>query len=88
MNFSFSHILNAVHPDGSTEHRVKTYEEEFELEMGKAKRGKAKATPWGSGFSRPPDVLHGYSEKVTGKTAEERLDLRAGMVWYVNVVML
>jgi hypothetical protein len=71
--------LDAVQPDGSAAHKVKAYEEEFNLEMEKAKRGKAKATPWGSGFTRPPDVLHGYSEKVTGKTAEERLDIRAGM---------
>ncbi len=38
--------------------------------------GKSKSTPWGSGYRAPPTVLHGYSSKVTGKNAEERLDLR------------
>ncbi len=37
---------------------------------------KSKSTPWGSGYRAPPTVLHGYSSKVTGKNAEERLDLR------------
>lgn len=27
--------------------------------MAKAKEGKAKATPWGSGFGRAPEILHG-----------------------------
>ncbi|KAL4432171.1 hypothetical protein ABPG77_005933 [Micractinium sp. CCAP 211/92] len=57
----------------------KNYEEEFALEMSKAKEGKAKATPWGSGYGRAPEILHGYSKKVKGKTAEERLDMRAAI---------
>lgn len=57
----------------------KTYEDEFALEMEKAKQGKAKSTPWGSGYRAPPPVLHGYQSKVSGKTPEERLDIRAAM---------
>ena len=57
----------------------KTYEEEFALEINKAKEGKAKSTPWGTGYKSAPSILHGYSKKVTGKTAEERLDLRSAM---------
>jgi len=56
----------------------KTYEEEFSLEMSKAKEGKAKAAPWSSGYKKAPEFLHGYDKKVKGKTAEERLDMRAG----------
>ena len=55
------------------------YEEEFALEMEKSRQGKAKSTPWGSGFRAAPEVLHGYDRKVTGKTAEERLDMRAAV---------
>ncbi|GLI64945.1 hypothetical protein VaNZ11_008347 [Volvox africanus] len=55
----------------------KTYEEEFDLETKRVKEGKAKNTPWGCGYRAPPTILHGYTTKVTGKTAEERLDLRA-----------
>ncbi|EFN54628.1 expressed protein [Chlorella variabilis] len=57
----------------------KNYEEEFALEMAKVKTGKAKATPWGSGYAAAPEILHGYTKKVKGKTAEERLDMRAAM---------
>lgn len=53
-----------------------TYEEEFASEIERAKQGKAKSTPWGSGFSAAPDILHGYTTKVTGKNPEERLDMR------------
>ena len=56
----------------------KTYEQEFALETSKAQEGKAKSTPWGSGFKDAPDILHGYDRKVKGKTAEERLDMRSG----------
>lgn len=56
----------------------KSYEEEFSLEMSKAQEGKSKATPWGSGFKKAPEILHGYEKKVKGKTAEERLDMRSG----------
>ncbi|EFJ49172.1 hypothetical protein VOLCADRAFT_104372 [Volvox carteri f. nagariensis] len=55
----------------------KTYEEEFDLETKRVKEGKARSTPWGCGYRAPPAILHGYTAKVTGKTAEERLDLRA-----------
>ncbi|KAI7843562.1 hypothetical protein COHA_002804 [Chlorella ohadii] len=56
-----------------------SYEQEFAAEMARAKEGKAKATPWGSGYAKAPEILHGYSKKVKGKTAEERLDMRAAM---------
>jgi len=36
-----------------------------------------RSTAWGSTFRAPPTILHGYSHAVTGKTAQERLDLRA-----------
>eukprot|EP00884_Botryococcus_braunii_P019765 jgi/Botrbrau1/6472/Bobra.0034s0046.1 len=57
----------------------KAYEQEFALEMEKAKEGKVKNTPWGSSYRAPPKILHGYSAPVTGKTAEERLDLRCAV---------
>lgn len=53
------------------------YEEEFATEIERAKEGKTKSTPWGSSFGHAPEILHGYKTKVTGKTAEERLDMRA-----------
>eukprot|EP00887_Chlorella_sp_A99_P005679 scaffold1.g5679.t1 len=61
-----------------------TYEQEFSLEMEKAKAGKVKNTPWGSTFKQArcaeaPEILHGYTKKVKGKTASERLDMRAAM---------
>ncbi len=37
----------------------KNYEDEFALEMIKVKTGKAKATPWGSGYAVAPEILHG-----------------------------
>ncbi len=37
----------------------KKYEDEFALEMAKAREGKSKATPWGSGYSKAPEILHG-----------------------------
>lgn len=37
----------------------KTYEQEFDLEMAKAKEGKVKNTPWGSSYRAPPTILHG-----------------------------
>lgn len=55
----------------------KKYEEEFDLETKRALEGKVKNTPWGSSFRAPPEILHGYAQKVTGKNAEERLDLRS-----------
>ncbi|GLC39219.1 hypothetical protein PLESTM_000865200 [Pleodorina starrii] len=55
----------------------KTYEEEFDLETKRVKEGKAKSTPWGCGYRAPPAILHGYTTKVTGKSAEERLDMRS-----------
>lgn len=56
-----------------------TYEQEFSLEMQKAMEGKVKAVPWGSSYRKPPEILHGYTKKIKGKTAEERLDLRSAM---------
>ncbi|CAK0751098.1 hypothetical protein CVIRNUC_002042 [Coccomyxa viridis] len=57
----------------------RTYEQEFALEMQKAQDGKVKNTPWGSSFKKAPEILHGYSAPVTGKNAEERLDLRCAI---------
>lgn len=54
----------------------KNYEQEFEFEVQRMKEGKTRSTPWGSSYRAPPEILHGYSQKVTGKNAEERLDLR------------
>lgn len=42
--------------------QVKTgqaYEAEFATEVERAKEGKAKTTPWGSGFAKAPEILHG-----------------------------
>ncbi len=36
-----------------------SYEQEFAAEMARAKEGKAKATPWGSGYAKAPEILHG-----------------------------
>ena len=36
-----------------------SYEKEFAAEMARAKTGKAKATPWGSGYGKAPEILHG-----------------------------
>ncbi|GAX79401.1 hypothetical protein CEUSTIGMA_g6842.t1 [Chlamydomonas eustigma] len=55
----------------------KKYEEEFEFEKQRIKHGQVKNTPWGSSYRAAPEILHGYTKKVTGKTAEERLDMRA-----------
>ncbi|KAG2493842.1 hypothetical protein HYH03_008058 [Edaphochlamys debaryana] len=55
----------------------KNYEQEFDLETKRVQEGKAKSTPWGCGYRKAPEILHGYTTKVTGKTAEERLDMRA-----------
>lgn len=55
----------------------KTYEDEFNFEKDRIKSGQVKNTPWGSSYRAAPEILHGYSKKVTGKTAEERLDMRA-----------
>eukprot|EP01025_Chloroclados_australasicus_P024807 TRINITY_DN2487_c2_g1_i1.p4 TRINITY_DN2487_c2_g1~~TRINITY_DN2487_c2_g1_i1.p4 ORF type:complete len:131 (-),score=29.66 TRINITY_DN2487_c2_g1_i1:332-724(-) len=58
----------------------KNYEEEFALEMAKAKEGKTRSTPWGSSFRTPPEVLHGYTEKIKrNANAEQRLDVRCAM---------
>lgn len=38
-----------------------TYEQEFALEMQKAKAGKVKNTPWGSSYRAAPEILHGTS---------------------------
>lgn len=60
-----------ISSESKSRHTIKSYEEEFGLEMNKLKRTvESKAMP---------DVLHGYSTKVKGKTAEERLDLRSAM---------
>eukprot|EP00195_Chlamydomonas_chlamydogama_P008032 CAMPEP_0202900738 /NCGR_PEP_ID=MMETSP1392-20130828/12008_1 /ASSEMBLY_ACC=CAM_ASM_000868 /TAXON_ID=225041 /ORGANISM="Chlamydomonas chlamydogama, Strain SAG 11-48b" /LENGTH=128 /DNA_ID=CAMNT_0049587177 /DNA_START=74 /DNA_END=460 /DNA_ORIENTATION=+ len=55
----------------------KTYEEEFEFETQRMKEAKGKSTPWGSSHRTAPEILHGYTQKVTGATASERLDMRA-----------
>jgi len=69
-------------------HLPKSYDEEFGLEAAarRAAVGAAAATPQpgavgphGHKFRPAPTVLHGYREVVTGKTAEERLDMRAAL---------
>ncbi|KAG1679658.1 hypothetical protein FOA52_006175 [Chlamydomonas sp. UWO 241] len=55
----------------------KAYEDEFEFEKLRRVEGKTKTCAWGSSYRAAPEILHGYSHKVTGKTAEERLDMRA-----------
>jgi len=55
----------------------KNYEEEFDLENARMLTGHKKNTPWGSSHRIAPEILHGYDRKVTGVTAEERLDMRA-----------
>ncbi|KAK9807932.1 hypothetical protein WJX73_004232 [Symbiochloris irregularis] len=58
----------------------KTYEEEFALQMEKAKEGKVKNTPWGSSYRAPNDILHGYDAPIKKfDTAEKRLDLRCAV---------
>ncbi|CAG9460946.1 unnamed protein product [Pedinophyceae sp. YPF-701] len=55
----------------------KTYEQIFDLEMQRVKQERSRgATPWGSSYRAPPEILHGYKKKVKGLTASERLDLR------------
>eukprot|EP00798_Chlamydomonas_sp_ICE-L_P015502 gene15502-21589_t len=49
----------------------------FEFETQRMNAPKARSTPWGSGYRAAPEILHGYDRKVTGNTAEERLDMRA-----------
>ncbi len=51
--------------------------QEFDLETARAVTGKQRSTPWGATVRQAPEILHGYSRKVTGATAEERLDMRA-----------
>mmetsp|Transcript_17857 Transcript_17857/g.53546 ORF Transcript_17857/g.53546 Transcript_17857/m.53546 type:complete len:132 (-) Transcript_17857:130-525(-) len=63
----------------------RTYEDEFEFEKQRRREatqqenplGRIKSTPWGTSYRAAPEILHGYKAKVTGKTAEERLDMRA-----------
>eukprot|EP00775_Hariotina_reticulata_P012558 gene12558-12690_t len=55
----------------------KTYEQEFDLEQQRMAKPKVKTTPWGSSYREAPEILHGYSHKVKGDTASERLDMRA-----------
>lgn len=55
----------------------KSYEQEFDLEQQRMKKPKVKSTPWGSSYRAAPEILHGYTSKVTGKNASERLDMRA-----------
>lgn len=55
----------------------KSYEQEFDLEQERMKKPKVKSTPWGSTYRAAPEILHGYTSKVTGKNASERLDMRA-----------
>eukprot|EP00878_Enallax_costatus_P004153 GHUV01004382.1.p2 GENE.GHUV01004382.1~~GHUV01004382.1.p2 ORF type:complete len:121 (+),score=37.86 GHUV01004382.1:250-612(+) len=55
----------------------KNYEQEFELEQQRMAQPKVKTTPWGSTYRPAPEILHGYSHKVKGDTASERLDMRA-----------
>eukprot|EP00879_Flechtneria_rotunda_P002967 GHRR01003184.1.p1 GENE.GHRR01003184.1~~GHRR01003184.1.p1 ORF type:complete len:129 (+),score=46.39 GHRR01003184.1:327-713(+) len=55
----------------------KSYEQEFDLEQQRMAKPKVKTTPWGSSYREAPEILHGYSHKVKGDTASERLDMRS-----------
>lgn len=75
-------IAKPIQSQGISIQSGKTYEDEFEFEKQRRKEaaaGKAmiKNTPWGSSYRAAPEILHGYTKKVTGSTAEERLDMRA-----------
>jgi hypothetical protein len=67
----------AMHEPVGITTKGKSYEEEFEFEKKRIEAGSNKSTPWGSSYRAAPAILHGYTAKVTGKTAEERLDMRA-----------
>ncbi|KAF5830570.1 hypothetical protein DUNSADRAFT_14336 [Dunaliella salina] len=56
---------------------VGTYEEDFVYETERMKTGKVRTTAWGATYRKPMEIPHGYTHKITGKTAEERLDLRS-----------
>ncbi|KAL6753165.1 hypothetical protein V8C86DRAFT_2733960 [Haematococcus lacustris] len=49
----------------------------LQFEKLRRETGKARSTPWGSTYRQAPEILHGYTKKVLGVTAEERLDIRA-----------
>lgn len=55
----FAPAANAVKAAGISVMGGGTYEQEFAAEMARAKEGKAKSTPWGSGYGRAPEILHG-----------------------------
>jgi hypothetical protein len=39
---------------------------------------KGRTNAWGTNFRAAPEILHGYSTKLTGKlSTEQRLDVRA-----------
>ncbi|KAK3262859.1 hypothetical protein CYMTET_28311 [Cymbomonas tetramitiformis] len=76
---------------GSTIHRVKkkegdhgidhtnpgqTYETIFHYETQRMKDAKGRSLCFGTNYREAPEILHGYTRKVKGKTSEERLDKR------------
>lgn len=57
----------AGEPEGALPTQVKSgqaYEAEFASEIERAKEGKAKSTPWGSGFAKAPEILHGKANQL------------------------
>ncbi len=56
-----------------------TYEDEFAPEIARGMKGVVRSNPWTSTMRPPPEILHGYDKKITGKNASERLDIRASM---------
>lgn len=66
-------------PDEEKPEKKLTYEEEFVFETERVKEGKARSTPWGTSYRKPPAVLHGYDKEVKGVNPSERLDLRCAV---------
>jgi hypothetical protein len=69
--------LPAVKAAGVSVVSGKTYEDEFALEMAKARAGKAKSTPWGSGYAAAPEILHG------GRPVQPGHGGRTMVVWFM-----
>lgn len=44
----------------------KSYEQEFEFEQQRRGAPKVRSTPWGSSYREAPEILHGYTSKVSG----------------------
>jgi len=56
----------------------KSYEDLFPSEVKRMAEAKGRTNAWGTNFRAAPEILHGYSTKLTGKlSTEQRLDVRA-----------